>query len=253
MTPLDALLVAVAGLACGIVNSIAGGGSLLLFPALLATGMSPLAANVTNSMATWPGYAGGVFGFRYELRDQGPGLRPMAVATVVGSAFGSALLLLTPEGAFDVVVPFLVLAATALTALQPRARRRLLERRGEAPRAIPTATIGIGLASIYGGYFGGALGVIYIAVLGLTMTDSLRRLNAAKGVLTLVDATVGVLIFAVFGPVQWVAVAVAAPGALVGGFVGAKVARRLDEQALRVGVVTVGLVVGVALLVRAAT
>lgn len=248
------VLVATAGLACGIVNSIAGGGSLLLFPALLSTGMGSLAANVTNSVATWPGYVGGVAGYRHDLADQRDRLRPLAVATVAGSIVGCTLLLLTPEGAFDVVVPFLVLAATALTALQPWAKGRLLARSGSGPTATRApgraATFGIGLAAVYGGYFGGALGVIFLAVLGLTVVDALGRLNAAKAVLTLVDASVSVVVFGLFGPVQWAAVALAAPGTLLGGFVGARIARRLDERVLRASVVGFGLVVGIYLLIR---
>lgn len=251
------VLVAGAGLACGIVNSVAGGGSLLLFPAMLATGMSPLSANVTNSVATWPGYVGGVAGFRPDLVSQRDRIRPLAVATVVGSVVGCSLLLVTPEGAFDVVVPFLVLAATVLTALQPWAKRRLVARaEGRSTDATAGAVPGwgtraaIAVAAVYGGYFGGALGVIFLAVLGLTVVDVLGRLNAAKSVLTLIDASVSVVVFGLFGPVQWAAVALAAPGTLLGGFVGARLARRLDERVLRGCVVVFGLAVAAYLFTR---
>jgi uncharacterized membrane protein YfcA len=250
MTPLDGALVAAAGLACGLVNSIAGGGSLILFPALLATGMPTRSANVTNSVATWPGYVGGVVGFRDQIADQRRRLPRLIVATLFGSTIGCIALLLTPEGAFDVVVPFLVLFASLLTAGQPAARRRL-ERAGATRDVAGTwAVLGIFLAALYGGYFGGALGVIIVGVLGLTIHDTFKRLNAAKSLLTLVDASVSVVIFGLFGPVHWVYVAVAAPCTLVGGYLGAHAARRLDEKLLRTSVVTIGVVVSVYLFVR---
>jgi uncharacterized membrane protein YfcA len=251
MTPLDGALVAAAGLACGIVNSIAGGGSLILFPSLLATGMPSRTANVTNSVATWPGYVGGVVGFRDEIADQRRRLPRLVIATLLGSTIGCVALLLTPEGAFDVVVPFLVLFAALLTAFQPAAKRRLA--RSGTTRDLPgaAAVVGIFLAALYGGYFGGALGVIIVGVLGLTIHDTFKRLNASKSLLTLVDASVSVVVFGLFGPVQWAYVAVAAPCTLIGGYLGAHAAKRLDERVLRVSVVVIGVGVSVYLFVRA--
>lgn len=251
MSLLDGALVAFAGLLCGIVNSIAGGGSLILFPALLATGMPSLTANVTNSVATWPGYIGGVVGFRREIAAQRRRMPRLIVATVSGSALGCTLLLLTDEGAFDVVVPFLVLFASLLTAVQPMARRRLADRSVTADDLPgPVALVSLFLASVYGGYFGGALGVIIVGVLGLTVHDTFQRLNAGKALLSLADATVSVLVFGLFGPVQWLFVAVAAPSTLVGGYLGARVATRLDERVLRAAVVIFGVAVSIYLLVR---
>jgi uncharacterized membrane protein YfcA len=251
MTLLDGALVAAAGLICGIVNSIAGGGSLILFPSLLATGMASRSANVTNSVATWPGYVGGVVGFRDQIADQRRRLPSLVAATLVGSTIGCVALLLTPEGAFDVVVPFLVLFASLLTALQPAAKRRLARKGSAHDLPGPAAIVGIFLAALYGGYFGGALGVIIIGVLGLTVHDTFQRLNAGKSLLTLVDASVSVVVFGLFGPVQWAYVAVAAPCTLVGGYLGAHAARRLDEQVLRAAVVTIGVGVSVYLFARA--
>ena len=250
MTSFDAALVAFAGLLCGTVNSIAGGGSLILFPALLATGMPSLAANVTNSVATWPGYVGGVVGFRHEIAAQRRRMPRLVGATVAGSAVGCGLLLLTPEGAFDVVVPFLVLFASLLTAAQPAAKRRLAERARSDDLPGPAAMAGLFAAAIYGGYFGGALGVIIVGVLGLTVHDTFRRLNAGKALLSLVDASVSVTVFGLFGPVQWAFVAVAAPSTLVGGYLGARVASRLDENILRLSVVGFGVLVSIYLFLR---
>lgn len=253
MTPFDAAIVAAAGLACGVVNSIAGGGSLILFPSLLATGMPTLNANVTNSVATWPGYVGGVVGFRREIADQRSRLPKLVVATLAGSIIGCTALLLTPEGAFDVVVPFLVLFATLLTALQPAAKRRLA-RSGATRDTVGTAAIvGIFCAALYGGYFGGALGVIIVGVLGLTIHDTFKRLNSSKALLTLVDASVSVVVFGLFGPVEWGFVAIAAPATLLGGYLGAHAAKRLDERVLRGSVVAIGLAVSIYLFVRAFT
>jgi uncharacterized membrane protein YfcA len=251
MSPFDAAIVLAAGLACGVVNSIAGGGSLILFPSLLATGMSTLSANVTNSVATWPGYVGGVVGFRDQIADQRRRLPSLVAATLAGSTIGCVTLLLTPEGAFDVVVPFLVLFASLLTAAQPAAKRRLARSGATRQTPGPAAVAGIFVAALYGGYFGGALGVIIVGVLGLTIHDSFARLNASKALLTLVDASVSVTIFGLFGPVHWAYVAVAAPSTLAGGYLGAHVARRLDERVLRTSVVVIGLSVAVYLFVRA--
>lgn len=254
MSVLDGALIVFAGLLCGTVNSIAGGGSLILFPALLATGMPSLAANVTNSVATWPGYIGGVVGFRREIGAQRRRMPRLILATVSGSAVGCTLLLLTDESAFDVVVPFLVLFASLLTAVQPMAKRHLASRSvGAEDLPGPAALVGLFVASIYGGYFGGALGVIIVGVLGLTVHDTFKRLNAGKALLSLLDASVSVAVFGLFGPVEWIFVAVAAPSTLVGGYLGARVATRLDERVLRIAVVTFGVAVSIYLFVRVTT
>jgi uncharacterized protein len=239
-------LPAVAGLVAGAINAIAGGGSLLLFPALVAAGYGTLAANVTNSVALWPGYVGGVAGFGPDLAGLRRRLTGLGLIAAVGAALGCLLLLATPEGAFDVVVPFLVLAASLLLAVQPRVKKLVGDRTNV--RVLYPA---VGLASVYGGYFGGALGVILLGTLALTLPDSLRRLNAMKAVLQLVVATVTLVAFALFGPVDWKAVAVIAPASLAGGFLGARLGRRLDDQVLRRFVVGFGVVVAAILFVRA--
>lgn len=231
------VLVAISGMACGIVNTIAGGGSLILFPAMVIAGLPPLTANVTNSVATWPGYLGGVGGFRRELRQEPTRLAPLALATIAGSTTGCVLLLATPSKAFDFVVPALVLAAAALVGLQPAIAARIGEPSGDGRRwRLPAVFV----ATIYGGYFGGALGVIILAVLVLTLPGTIARLTALKTVLSLVDATVSVIVFGLFGPVRWSVVAVAAPTTLLGGYLGAHVARRLPPRVLRASVVVLG-------------
>lgn len=239
----------VAGLVSGAVNAAAGGGSLLVFPSLLAVGLPPLAANVTNSIAQWPGYVGIVAGARHDLRGQGRRILLTSVVSILGSVLGCALLLVLPSSVFDAVVPALVLLASAVFALQPLLRRWTAPTPG-APDRLTTLLPSVFLAAVYGGYFGGALGVILITTLSLFAHDRLVRLNALKGLLSLVVATVTVVYFSIGAPVHWPAVAVLAPTTLIGGYIGARVARRSPEAVLRVAVVLLGVAVGVYLLLN---
>lgn len=258
MSPLDIVIVLFAGLLLGSVNSIAGGGSLLFFPTLLAIGMPTLAANVTNAVVVLPGFIGAVYGFREDLRNQ-PRRRlvVLSLLTALGAATGSVLLLITPSSALDFSVPVLVLFASLLLAAQPWVRA--LVRTPVASVAHPVEldrkpawqlSVAMFAAAIYGGYFGGALGVIMLAVLALTTTEDLRELNALKSALSLVVSTVNLPVFAVFGPVDWWIVAIGAPASLVGGVLGAKLARRLDDRVLRWCVVAVGVSAAVYLMVK---
>lgn len=243
MTAADIVLLVTAGFVGGIFNAVAGGGSLIVFPALLATGLGPLAANVTNSIAQLPSYVGGVLGFRAELAGQRGRLTRLSLTAVLGAIVGSALLLTLPAAAFDAVVPILVLLASLLLAVQPWVKRLV----GDAPsrregRRVYAVTF---VAAIYGGYFGGALGVILVGALALTLNETLRRINALKSALSLIIAGVTVVAFGIFGPVHWSAVAVIAPAALTGGYVGARVARRINDTVLRWCVVVFGIAVAV--------
>lgn len=249
-SPGELAFLLVAGILAGGVNAVAGGGSLLVFPALLAVGFTPLAANVTNSVAQWPGYLGIVAAARDDLRGQRRRALLTSAVGVAGSAVGCALLLVLPGDVFDTVVPALVIGASLLLAGQPWIRRWVGAPEPGAPDRLAALLPAVFLAAIYGGYFGGALGVILIATLALCAHDRLVRLNALKGVLSLVIATVTVVIFAVAAPVDWVAVALLAPTTLAGGFLGAKLARRLPETVLRWCVVVLGLGVGIYLLVE---
>jgi uncharacterized membrane protein YfcA len=160
-------------------------------------------------------------------------------------------LLLTPERAFDLVVPALVIAASLLVAAQPAITRRLMTSDGrhrERPHALHIA---VAISCVYGGYFGGGLGVILLAVIGLTLAAPLRQTNALKSIIAVIVATVSLLAFVLFAPVHWVEVAIAAPSALLGGILGGRFARRVDEGLLRVGIVVFGLLVGGWLTVRA--
>jgi uncharacterized protein len=250
VSPLDLLLVAGVALLAGGVNSIAGGGSLILFPTLVALGMGTVAANVTNSVAQWPGYLGGVLGFRSEYAGQRDRIVRFGIVAVLGGTTGSVLLLTTPSAAFDVVVPVLVLLASLLLAGQPLITARLKREEAAGPRRDPAWLYGaLFLATVYGGYFGGALGVILVAVLGVGL-HRLKLANALKSAISAITATVTVVVFGIWGPVDWTVVAVAAPASLLGGFLGARVATRIPTTPLRVLIVTFGLLVSVYLFLR---
>jgi uncharacterized membrane protein YfcA len=250
VSALDLAIAAGVAFLAGGINSIAGGGSLILFPTLVALGLPTVDANVTNSVAQWPGYIGGVVGFREEYAGQRSRLVRFGSVAVLGGIAGSVLLLTTPSEAFDLVVPVLVLLASLLLAVQPLLTTRL--RRGEdtaAHRDPGWLYVALFLATVYGGYFGGALGVILVGVLGLAL-HRLKLANALKSALSAVTATVTVVVFGIFGPVHWLVVAVAAPASLLGGFLGARLATRIPSRPLRVLIVAFGVAVSIYLFLR---
>jgi uncharacterized membrane protein YfcA len=244
------VLLAAAGFLAGALNAAAGGGSLISFPALIAVGYPPLTANVTNNIAVAPGYVTGATGYRRELRGQGHRILPLTVASAIGSLVGVGLILISSQSAFESIVPFLVLAACVLLAFQPAITRRLEEHSGDRNRPGSGVLAGQALAAVYGGYFSAALGVVVLAVLGLAFDDTLQRLNALKALLQLIIGAVSAVGFALVTPVAWTAVAVVAPASVVGGEVGARLARQVSDRALRVGIVTYGVACAVWLFVR---
>lgn len=242
---LELVLLAVVGFLSGAVNAVAGGGSLLVFPALLSTGMSPLVANVTNSVSQGPGFVGAVLGQRRDLAENRRRLVPTTVAAVLGSVLGCFLLLRLPASVFDMVVPALIGLSAVLMALQKRIRAWLGDpETGGGDRTV-LLTLGIFVASIYGGYFGGARSVIFIVILVLTAHAPIGKLNAAKNWLSLIGSVVTVVVFALVAPVQWPAVLALVPTTLVGGFAGSKVAQRLPATALRYVVVAIAAAVAI--------
>jgi hypothetical protein len=250
VSAVDLLIAAGVALLAGGINSIAGGGSLILFPTLVGLGLGTVPANVTNSIAQWPGYIGGVLGFRKEYAGQRSRLIRFSVVAVLGGTVGSVLLLTTPSKAFDTVVPVLVFLASILLAFQPLITRRLKrEEDGERNGDPAWLYVALFLATVYGGYFGGALGVILVGVLGLGL-GRLKLANAMKSAISLVTATVTVVVFGIFGPVAWEYVAVCAPASLIGGFLGAKVATRIPSTPLRVLIVVFGVAVSIYLFLR---
>ncbi|HEY0541837.1 MAG TPA: sulfite exporter TauE/SafE family protein [Actinoallomurus sp.] len=244
-------LLAAAGMAAGVVNAIAGGGSLISFPALLAVGYPTVSANVTNTVALWPGYIGGAVGYRAELSGQRGRAIAFSVTSVVGAVLGCLLLLVTPDGVFTALVPILIVVASLLLALQPWLKKRLTasERLSGRHNQIMLHG-GIFFGGVYGAYFGAGLGVMLLGILGVFVPDDLQRVNAVRAVLSLVINTVAFAAFAAFGPVRWYAVAVMAVASLAGGFAGARVARRLSPRLLRGVIVTFGFGVAVAMVLH---
>ncbi len=247
MTPLDAVAVAVAGLAAGAVNAVVGAGSLITFPTLLAVGLPPVLANVSNTVGLVPGSLSAVVGYRHELRHQRQRALRLAAASAVGGVVGGAALLILPDGVFRRAVPVLILGACLLMAAQPRVARWLASREEGHPdggRPLLGGVLGTG---VYGGYFGAAQGVVLMALLGMFVDDDLQRLNAVKNVLALVANTVAAVLFVVATAVSWRSAALIAVGSVIGGQVGAHVGRRLTPAVLRATVVIVGSVVALIL------
>jgi uncharacterized protein len=246
----DVVLLSVAGLAAGAVNAVAGGGSLISFPALLAAGLPPVTANVTNAVAVLPGYLGGTLAYRRELEGQRGRAVALGATSAVGAIGGAALLIATPEGLFKAIVPFLILAACALLAAQPALSKRLRPPSGDArAHRSPRLHVVAFLAAVYGGYFGAGLGIMLLAILALALADDLQRLNALKGLLSFVIGAAAVAFFVAFGPVRWGAALVMAVASFAGGHAGVAVARRLPAHVLRGLVVAFGVGVSIWLLI----
>ena len=253
MSGLEFMLVGLAAVAGGAVNALAGGGTLITFPMLTAVGVPAVAANVTNTVALCPGYLGATFAQSNDLRGQTPRLWLLLPGSVIGGVVGGILLLNTGEQAFRALVPFLILLAAGLLAIQEPLRVWLARRAGQtgAMAGFETwAALPVGLAAIYGGYFGAGLSVIVLAVLGLVLDDSLTRLNALKQAISFA-INIAAAFFLVFsGQVVWSAALVMAVGALAGGALGGRLAGRIKPAALRRIVVAVGIVVALIYLVR---
>ncbi|MFK4788692.1 sulfite exporter TauE/SafE family protein [Microbacterium sp. ZW T5_56] len=247
------VLLALAGTAAGAINAIAGGGSLVTFPALLALGYPPVIANVTNTVAALPGYVGGAWGYRRELAGQRRRVIVLGLITVAGAVGGSALLLAGSEQTFSAVVPWLVLASTALLAAQPALTRLVTKQRLAGAERLRWAGLGQFGVAVYGGYFNAGLGIMMLGVLGIALRESLQRLNALKSVLSVVASAVSLVFFALFSTVSWPAAAIMAVAGLLGGWMGAAVGRRLPVPLLRWSVVTFGFVVFLVLLVNHAS
>lgn len=253
MTPLEALAVVLAGVGAGAVNALAGGGTLISFPVLVALGVPPVSANVTNTVALSPGYLGGAWSQRAQLDGQRERARSLSVVAAAGGLLGSAVLLATSDSVFGALVPVLLFVASALLALQEPLRRRILEHEGAAVDGVgsgsaPTRVThrmlsgGVFLAAVYGGFFGAGLGIVLLAVLGTLLTDPLPRLNALKQLLAFVVNVTAAAWFVVSGPVDWSVAVVLAVGAVIGGALGGRLAGAVSPSQLRRVVVAIGFV-----------
>ena len=253
LTLVQLLLIALAGMAGGAVNALAGGGTLITFPVLTAVGILPVAASITNTVALSPGYLGATLAQMKDLRGQGRRLRLLIPTGALGGIVGGWLLLNTTDQSFRALVPFLILLAAGLLALQDRLRAWLLRRVAQSGRSgvheawvIPP----VFAASIYGGYFGAGLSVIVLAVLGLVLEDSLTRLNGLKQAVAFSVNIAAAIFFLFSNQVMWLAAITMAVGALIGGSLGGRLAGRVKPASLRRMVVVIGLIVGVLYLLR---
>ncbi len=241
---LDGVWAGLAAFAAGLINAVAGGGTLVTFPTLVAIGIPTVQANVTNTVALCPGYLGGAWSQRAELAGLQPLVRRLAVVGAAGALVGSALLLTISDSTFEFVVPFLILLACALLLAQDRLRGVIERHRpaGAHPAALPAVTFG---GAVYGGFFGAGLGIMMLAVFGILVTEPMRRLNAVKSTMALIINAVAALFFVFTGKVVWEVAPVMAVTSLVGGHIGGSIANRLDPRLFRVLVVALGVAVAV--------
>ncbi|MEU6933928.1 sulfite exporter TauE/SafE family protein [Streptomyces sp. NPDC046385] len=243
----EALAVFGAGTAAGAINTVVGSGTLITFPVLLATGLPPITANVSNTLGLVSGSVSGAIGYRSELKGQKKRVLRLGGTALVGGLVGAILLLSLPSDAFDAIVPVLIGIALLLVLLQPRIAAAV-QRRREAtgteahPDGSPVLLVGLFLASVYGGYFGAAQGVLYLSLMGLLLHDTLQRINAVKNVLGAVVNGVAAVFFLFVADFDWTAVLLIAVGSTIGGQIGAKVGKRLSPAVLRGVIIAVGVV-----------
>ena len=254
MTLFEGAIILLVGIAAGIINVVAGAGTLITFPTLLALGVPPITANVSNTVGLVPGSIAGAYGYRRELRSQWRPVAWMAVFSAVGGVVGGLLLLVLPADAFSVVVPFLLVLAAVLSAVQPRVARYV---RRKAPEGVSADTrpitfglvLGILGTGVYGGYFGAAQGVVLLALLGILWSTDMHRANGAKNVLAGMANLVSSIIFISSGTVDWTIAVLIGVGSAVGGWLGVRIGRRLSAPVLRTILVIVALTAAVVLFV----
>jgi uncharacterized protein len=254
MPILHYLFIILASLAAGMINALAGGGTLITFPTLLAIGLPAVSANVTNTLGLWPGTLGGTLAQAKDLKGQKKRLWISIPAGLLGGLTGGFLLLRTNESLFKDLVPFLILLAASLLAIQTPLRNWLARRQEKgSARSIPEGWIflPVFLGAIYGGYFGAGLGIILLAVFGLLLNDSLTHLNVLKQIISFSANFAAALLFLFSGKIVWYVALVMMVGALLGGSLGGRLAGRVKPDAFRWIVVTIGFVVGMIYLVKA--
>lgn len=249
MTHFDLLIAALAAVGAGAINALAGGGTLISFPVLIALGVSPIAANVTNAIALCPGYFGATIAQLPNLKGQRAQLLLLVPVAIVGGLTGGMILLHTGERTFTTLVPWMILAASLLLAIQEPVKK-LVARRLSNPahkrHAMVLSALPIAAAAIYGGYFSAGMSVLLLAMLGLTLDDTLTRLNALKQALAFSVNVAAAVLFLFSEQVVWSAAAVMAVGALIGGALGGKLAGKLPPAMLRWTVVVAGTCIAIA-------
>ena len=245
MSPWEVIAILLAGVAAGTINTVVGSGTLITFPTLLAFGIPPVTANVSNTVGLAPGSLSGAIGYRAELTGQRRRLVRLGSASLVGGIAGALLLLVLPSSAFDAIVPVLIVLGCVLVVLGPRIQRRVAARAAQSG-GLPEHGVwwvwpAIAAAGVYGGYFGAAQGVLLMAILGIGVADSMQRHNATKNVLALIVNGIAAVIFIFVADVNWPVAGLIALGSVIGGQIGATVGRRLPTVALRAVIVVVGI------------
>ena len=246
MTLFEAVAILLAGVAAGTINTVVGSGTLITFPTLLAFGIPPVTANVSNTIGLVPGTLSGAIGYRRELVGQRSRLLRLGPASLLGGIVGAVLLLVLPDEAFSAIVPVLILLGCVLVVFQPRISKAVAARH-EAGGGLPDHGAWwvwptVLVTGVYGGYFGAAQGVLLMAVLGIGVPETLQRSNATKNVLALLVNGIAAVIFILVADVDWAVAGLIAAGSIVGGQIGATWGRRLPPLGLRIVIVVVGVV-----------
>jgi uncharacterized membrane protein YfcA len=243
------LLVFVAGIWAGTINTVVGSGTLITFPVLIGVGLPPVTANVSNSVGLFPGSLVGAWGYRRELAGQRDRSIRLGTASVLGAVAGAILLLKLPADAFDAIVPVLIILALLLVVFGKQLTARLAHTRHRPTEAVTPLLWGLTLfTGVYGGYFGAAQGVLLMGIFGVLVAESIQRQNALKNVLAGLVNLVAAIVFVITAHIDWVAAGLVAAGAILGGLLGARIGRRLSPRVLRAVIVVVGLVAVVKLL-----
>jgi hypothetical protein len=253
LSGLDFVLVGFAAVAAGVINALAGGGTLITFPTLLAMGISPITANVTNTVALCPGFIGGILAQLKDLTGQRRRFWIFLSTSAAGGLIGSILLLRTGERAFQALLPYLILLASSLIAVQGLIRVRFLRlsiQQEAKPKPEIWAVLMVGLAAIYGGYFGVAMSVVVLSLLGWLINDNLTRLNAIKQTVAFGANGAAAVVFIFSGRIVWLIALVMAAGALIGGTLGGRLAGHIKPDTLRWTVVSIGIVLAVVYFTR---
>jgi uncharacterized membrane protein YfcA len=246
----QAVLVFIAGIWAGTINTVVGSGTLITFPTLIGVGIPPVTANVTNTVGLFPGSLVGAWGYRSELTGQRGRVIRLGVASTIGAVIGAVLLLVLPAGAFDAIVPVLIIIALLLVIFGKQLTAWLAHTKHKPTQNVTPLLWGFTLATgIYGGYFGAAQGVLLMGIFGVLMADSSQRQNALKNVLAGLVNLVAAIVFVITAHIDWAAAGLIALGAILGGLLGARIGKRLSPPILRAVIVVVGVAAVVKLLV----